>query len=53
LATLVVMLILLLGTSQVTGQEDGPQSLQGTYGYAFIVLGWAPASRVVVNLAAW
>jgi len=32
LVLLVTMGILLLGSSQVTGHQDEPQSLQGTYG---------------------
>ncbi len=39
LATLIVMLILLLGASQATGQQDGPQSPQGTVGTAFTYQG--------------
>ena len=39
LALVVTMVILLLGTSQVTGQQEEPQSPQGTYGSAFTYQG--------------
>lgn len=39
LATLVAMLIFLLGTSQATGQQDEPQSPQDAYGSAFTYQG--------------
>ena len=39
LALLVTMGILLLGTSQVTGQQDGPQSPQAVYGSVFTYQG--------------
>jgi hypothetical protein len=39
LALLVAMGILLLGASQVTGQQDEPRSPLGTYGYAFTYQG--------------
>jgi hypothetical protein len=39
LALLVTMGILLLGTSQVTGQQDEPQSPQAPYSYAFTYQG--------------
>ncbi|MBN1661361.1 MAG: hypothetical protein JXA93_23420 [Anaerolineae bacterium] len=39
LALLVTMAILLLGASQVTGQQDGMESPQGTYGPAFTYQG--------------
>jgi hypothetical protein len=39
LALLVTMGILLLGVRQVTGQQQGPQDPQGTYGYAFTYQG--------------
>jgi len=39
LVTLIVMLTLLLGASQVAGQQGGPQSPQGAYGSAFTYQG--------------
>jgi hypothetical protein len=49
LALLVTMGILLLGTSQVTGQQDEPKSPQGTYGYAFTYQGQLKDAAGPVN----
>ncbi len=39
LGLFVTLVALLLGTGQVVGQQDGPQSPQDTYGYAFTYQG--------------
>ena len=49
LALLVTMGILLLGTSQVTGQQNEPQSPQGTYGSAFTYQGQLKGPSGAVN----
>jgi hypothetical protein len=49
LALLITMAILLLGTSQVTGQQDTPASTEGTYGSAFTYQGQLKDAAGPVN----
>jgi len=49
LVLFVTLIVLLLGTSQVTGQQDVPQSPQGTYGYAFTYQGQLKDAGSPVN----